>query len=254
MSRRYIPKFLVAAMAIFVALSAQASDFWLAKDWKQWSSHECGILLVDSPWAHGWSGGRPQTIIPAVDNNSRTGLNADAGVGEGNLRKYTIQLRSSLLVREAIVRQLQFDQKYDKMSDAQRGEFDAQAAKILNRSYGDAILVHVDFSAIGFGGVLASQRRAVRDYKDKLNVSLVAEDGSISKATRVDLDWQDCTFDAVLPRLAEGVPVVKDGQRQFSIKFLSPPIIVSQGVDIPAQEVQVKFDLNKMLVNGKPNY
>ena len=59
---------------------------------------------------------------------------------------FAVQLRSALPIRQAIVRQLQLQQKYDKMNDTQRSEFDKQAEQILIRSYDNAILVHVDFS------------------------------------------------------------------------------------------------------------
>jgi hypothetical protein len=51
-----------------------------------------------------------------------------------------------------------------------------------------------------------------------------------------------------------GAPVIKDGQKGFSIRFQSPQLLIMGEVNIPAQPVKVKFDLGKMLVNGKLNY
>src|SRR5271154_4238294 len=90
----------VLAFALLIALAASASDYWLTKDWKQWSKDECTAILTESPWTHTWrSGDLGAEIVCAI------------------------QLRSSLPVREAIVRQLQFEQKYDKLSADQRSSF-----------------------------------------------------------------------------------------------------------------------------------
>jgi hypothetical protein len=244
------------SVALLATLTASATDFWLTKDWRQWSKRECGAMLADSPWARTWKGGRPETLDAAVDINSRTGLSADSGVGEGDLLRYTIQLRSSLPARQAIVRPLQLDQKYDKMTDARRSEFDAQAARILDRNFGDTILVHVDFAGISTGasGVLAPQRYAIVHHKENLRASLLTENGTEIKASRVDVDPAAFTFDAVFPRLADGAPAIKNGQKQFSFRFQSPLILLAQRQDIPAQTVQVRFDLDKMVVNGNPNF
>lgn len=252
MPRRYLAT--VLAVAIFAVATVHASDFWVSKDWKQWSSHECGVLLADSPWAHTWKGGRPETLIPGVDISSRVGLSADSGVGLGDRLTYTIQLRSSLTVREAIVRQLQFDQKYDKMADDQRKAFDDQAAKIINRNYDDTILVHFDFSNISDLGLLGAQRHALIENRNRLSVLLLAEDGSQLEASRVDVKPTDLAFDAIFPRIVNGASVIKAGQKEFSIRFQNPQVMISKDEDIPAQFVQVKFDLTKMVIGGKPSY
>ena len=60
MSRRCISA--VLAVAILAALTVDASDFWISKDWKQWSKGECESLLANSPWAHIWRGGGWRTL------------------------------------------------------------------------------------------------------------------------------------------------------------------------------------------------
>jgi hypothetical protein len=265
MPRRHISALLAAA--ILAVLAVQASDFWLSKDWKQWSKDDCAKLLVESPWAHVWRGGRAQGINPSGAPQAGQDMNANvqssglpntpnpnyqAGVGYDLV--YAVQLRSSLPVREALVRQQQLEQKYDKMNDADRKAFDTRAAQILNRNFDEAILVHVDYSRGGAGPNLAGELRSSAQKRENLHVSLVTEDGSKISASRVDVNQKEAAFDAIFPRTANGVPVITDGQKRFSIQFQSPQLLVVYDTNVAAQPVQVEFDLSKMIVSGKLNY
>jgi hypothetical protein len=165
---------------------------------------------------------------------------------------YSVQLRSSLPLRQAIVRQQQIDQKYDKMSAGQRTEFDTRAEQILNRKYDDTIIVHMDFSK-GGADVGADLRRFAQ-MRETLHVTLVTDDGVATSALRTDLSSSGGGFDSMFPRSTNGASVIKEGQKAFSIRFQSPQILIMNEVNIPAQPVEVKFDLSKMLVNGKLNF
>jgi hypothetical protein len=228
MPSRKIPILLLAATLV-AALTASASDFWLSKDWKQWSKDECAGMLSDSPWTHTWrSGDRYTEII------------------------YVIQLRSSLPVREAIVRQLQFEQKYDKLSADQRSSFDSQAAQILNRTYDDTILVQVDCAGETAPRLLADLHAYVQKSGGSLDATLTTDDGTPITPTQVDWNPKVSGFVLKFPRLTNGVPTIKDGQKHFAVQFQSPS--VGGPPVLPSRHVHVEFDLSKMLVDGKPNF
>ena len=102
MSCRKIPILLVALATVLAAFTVQASDFWLAKDWNQWSAHECAVLLAESPWTHTW---RAAPEFTRVDPEPGTG-----GVmsgPDGGQMIYAVQLRSSLPLRQALIRRQQ---------------------------------------------------------------------------------------------------------------------------------------------------
>jgi hypothetical protein len=235
--RRKIPILLMAA-TVLVAVSASASDFWLAKDWKQWSGHECSVLLTESPWTHTWRAG------PEFRHNDANPGATGVMVGPEDQMMYVVQVRSSLPVRQALIRRQQLELNYDKMSGDEQKAFDAKATKILDRSYDDFVLVHVDFSGTAGRGALETQIRVLAQKPERLRALLIAEDGFKLGPSRVDPSLQDATFDAIFPRVVNGVPVVQDGQKRFSIQFQSPS----------NQVVRVEFDLSKMLVNGKPSF
>jgi len=239
MPRRYVAAFL--ATLIFAVLSLHASDFWISKDWKQWSRDDCERMLAESPWAHMWRGG-PQIGL--------------GGTAAGDALVLSIQLRSAVPVRQAIVRKLQFDQKYDKLTDAQKNSFDTQAGQILNRSYDDTILVHVDFSKSSAADRLRGDLHAyVRNGIEQLDAVLLTDDGTLLKASRFDMNPKGLNeFDLVFPRLSDGASAIKDAQKRFSIQFQSPQLLQVFGTDIPTRRVRVDFDLEKMSFGGKLSY
>jgi hypothetical protein len=94
-----------------------------------------------------------------------------------------------------------------------------------------------------------------RVAEGNLDASLVTDDGSQVKPIRVDMsEKMTHTFDLIFPRMKDGVPLIKEGQKQFSVQFQSPQILYFVGINIASRRVRVDFDLSKMLVGGKLNY
>ncbi|HLW97114.1 MAG TPA: hypothetical protein VKR82_00595 [Candidatus Acidoferrales bacterium] len=93
----------VAILGIAVAAAAQSP---IDQDWHQWSSDVCLKVLTDSPW-----------VATAEVKNSKD--------------VHRAVLLSSLLVRQAMLRQLQIQKKYDTMSPEKRQEFDDETSTCL---------------------------------------------------------------------------------------------------------------------------
>lgn len=254
MSRRYITAFIAAA--ILAVLTVNASDFWAAKDWHQWSKDECAKILVESPWAHVWrsplqTSGAARSAIAKKNGNPPPLVNSQTQTPPVSAEQpedgYAIQLRSALPIREAIVRQLEIVQEYDRKSGAQRKAFDDAAGQILNTNYANTILVRLYLSkdAPGLGP----------HQVESLQATLVTEDGKQISPAKVDADpMTPYAIDLYFPRVADGVPSIKAGQKQFSIHFLTPQYTDTKGVNVLPRRAVVNFDLTKMLVDGKPNY
>jgi hypothetical protein len=85
------------------AISTQSP---IDQDWHQWSSDVCLKILTASPWIATAEPEGPKDVHRAV-------------------------LLSSLLVRQAMLRQLQIQKKYDAMSPEKRKEFDNETATCL---------------------------------------------------------------------------------------------------------------------------
>src|SRR5579862_781833 len=108
---RAVPALLIAVFLLWSLMMAPGvaaghavtkHEPWLTEDWTQWTSHDCSIVLEGSPWV--------QTIYRPV----------------GGHRSYStiVQLRSALPIRQALLRQIQLEKHYDKMSAQKKRSFD----------------------------------------------------------------------------------------------------------------------------------
>jgi hypothetical protein len=128
----------MAAVALVAAAPGQSSlaqDDWAKKPFKQWTKAEAEKVLSDSPWARQQSvkirvAPRSRRVAGApldTSGGSPAIASADLGGAEAPVDfTFTLRLRSSLRVREALVRLKQIEANYDKMNAARQAEFDAQ--------------------------------------------------------------------------------------------------------------------------------
>jgi hypothetical protein len=89
-------------------------QIWEKKPYQEWSKGDVEKLLSDSPWA--------------IQHTQRLSKGGDAGQDA----TVTVRLRSALPIRQAVVRQMQIQAKYEKMGAADRAVFDAKTKPILD--------------------------------------------------------------------------------------------------------------------------
>ena len=121
---------------------ARAQDPVLAKPFEQWKKEDAKRILTDSPWAimqevrikyAGESrlvAGGPQ---PTSGTTNRTAQNTiSSGGAEAPVDfQFTLRLRSSMPVRQALVRLKQIEARYDELTDKDRAAFDAKTKGLL---------------------------------------------------------------------------------------------------------------------------
>src|ERR1700684_3501635 len=95
-------------------LAAGADDFWLKKDWKEWTPAECKKMLEDSPWTK-------KVLVENMPVRSRLpdAPNVTDGLNPGQAKyandddageiRYIIQLPSAAPIRQAQIRLHQID-------------------------------------------------------------------------------------------------------------------------------------------------
>ena len=255
----------VLAVLLLATLVAQAEDFWVKKDWKQWSKDECNKILQDSPWSRKWA--KSQMASPQMPGVS--GANAEGASGEKTPEMhYDIELQSSLQIREAAVRLSQINQKYDKMSAAEKKDFDAKADSILNHTYDDVIWIHVSFGSNlqSFEREMAIYWKAIPPEAPPIDMYLITERGDRVPPVRFNASKTGAySFDLIFPRMMNREPVVHDSDKMLSLQFTHPAIgnqtqkvttnPSDPSIDVFGEErVLVQFKLDKMAVNGKASY
>jgi len=263
MRRRY-PGMVLAILG-FVVLTASADDFWVKKDWKQWSKNDCENILHDSPWTKKWAKG--QTMLSDAVG-AVSGAASEGAGGEKSIEMdYFIQDRSSLPVRQAIVRQAMINQKYDQMDADHKKRFDDQAGALLAKSYDDVIFIHVEYScnAQSFERQMAAYWQAIPDGTIPVDLYMIdGRNGRVDPVRFVSPHTGAYFFDIYFPRLKNGEPVVQDNDKSFSLQFIHPAI-GSQGQTTTAagngtlqtfgkERVLAEFKLDKMKFAGKNSF
>ncbi len=131
-------RLIAAGMLAFFGLavvSYAADDWWVKKDWKEWTESDCKKMLQDSPWA--------KRVLVEHENNAGhlpsaskdTGVSTDvmasaqnSGTGEIN---YFFQFRSAEPIRHAYMRQQQLQQNYAGMNADQKKAFDTKMEDLM---------------------------------------------------------------------------------------------------------------------------
>ena len=266
LKRRYFAG--VLAVLVVAVLTARAEDFWVKKQWNQWSKDECNKILTDSPWSKRWSKGSV-TVSAALPGNS--GQSSEGAGGEKSPEVfYVVQFRSSLPVREAVVRQQQI-QGYSKLSDADKKAFDAKAETFFNTSYEDVILVHVDYGSNvqTFEREMAVYWKNIREDSVPVDFYLINERGDrIAPVRFVSPKTGTYAFDLIFPRLKNNEPVVHEGDKTLQIQFVNPAVgnqsqstggaaagSLDPSIGVFGRErVLMQFKPDKMMLNGKLSF
>jgi hypothetical protein len=266
LKRRYFAGLLAVFMV--AVLTARAEDFWVKKTWNQWSKDECNKILQDSPWSKRWSKGSVN-VSASLPGNS--GASSEGAGGEKSPEVfYIVQLRSSLPVREAVVRQQQI-QGYAKLTDDQKKAFDAKAESFFNTSYEDVILVHVEYGSNvqTFEREMAVYWKNIREDAVPIDFYLINDRGDrVSPARFISPKSGTYAFDLIFPRLKNNEPVVREGDKSLQIQFVNPAVgtqTQTSGGDpttsldpsigvFGRERVLIQFKLDKMMVNGKLSF
>jgi hypothetical protein len=240
----------LAVVGTIVSLAARADGFWEKKEWKQWSKEDVHRMLHDSPWARKFSVGKS---IVANGLPSNTGAASRGAAGETREEiDYYFTLRSALPIREALVRDEEIRKKYDKMTDAEKKDFDARQQANLNREYTAEIWVHVDYSANlqNFERALAVYWQSLAEHSVPLDFFIITERGDHVGPVRFISPKSGATeFDILFPRMFNNEPTIKDSDKTFTIQFPHPPIY-----DLPRARGYVAFNAEKMMFNGRLTY
>jgi hypothetical protein len=232
---------------IFLIITATAyagKEFWESKPFDEWTPKECQRLLVDSPWAK---------VLNLTGRQSiGYGGGGDATDSQPPFVKYIIQLRSAQPIRQAMVRQMQLAQNYDKLPDEQKKEFSAKAQPLLQGNSQDFVVVNISFST--------NNREYLRDllrHWQSRTVELLKNSVYLSgsKGSKVPISMFTSgkggqpEFQFVFPRQVNGKDVLSPEDKALRLEF--DYLVVGE---IGDGKGFIEFKTDKMKVNNEVVY
>ncbi len=219
---------IVLILALPVSLGLFAKGFW-DKPFRQWKKNEVSRMLKDSPWAK-------QTTV------TRKG---QGRAGEEYFDYYIVRFFSALPVRQAYVRSLQIQNKYDKMDPDQRQAFDQQTEPLLHIDVSSDIVVVLECRSNDRQLMMQIDRGLTTTQLSSLQRStyLISERlGKVELKGYLPPSSQQPDARFIFPRTVDGQPVVSPEDKK--IKF---------EIWVPGTGTWINFD-NKtkdLIYNGK---
>jgi hypothetical protein len=206
-----------ALCLIALATVSLRAESWEQKDWTQWTSQDCYHILWTSPWA-----------IQGPDVTDY--ISKTPGHSEQMTYPMLTEMVSALVVRQALVRQAQFDQHYDKMDADQKQQFDQMAKTCLGMNFVNRFVVR-------FGpNTHVSEHPYVLIGGKQISALAPAQTNAISPCpTPTGYYMYKTTVDFAFPRVIGGNAVIQPGDKEIDFG-------------------EAKFDLEKMTYKGKPDY
>ena len=231
-------------MLTAISASSKGKEFWETKAYDEWSAKECQKLLENSPWAMEYKQTGTQTI------GSLGGR--DATDNQPPYVSYNLQIRSAHPVRQALVRQMQLAQNYDKLPVDQKKQFDQSAQSFLGANTSNVVIVYVTYSTN-----LPQNYRDLNQYWQTQTVDLLKNSVYISgsKGDKVPIaqyipgqEGQN-SFQFIFPRQVDGKEIITPEDKSIRLEFAYPVVgRVGDGRGF------VEFKVSKMLINDEVIY
>jgi len=248
--KRFLASAVLAVLGLAVAAYA-ADDWWVKKDWKEWTAADCKKMLEDSPWAKRVLVEHENNVghLPSVSRDATPDVASGAqnsGVGEIN---YYFQFRTAEPIRHAYIRQQELQQNSGGMDAAQKKNLDSKLEELGKTPPPDVIALHVIYKANrdGLSAMLVQAWQSLPNGSVPKDFILITDKGThVLPSSFSFIPGSDYEFDITFPRTMNGEPVIAPGMKSIKIQFVNPPM-----GDFGADKKTVEFKLDKMTLDGK---
>ncbi|HEV3219014.1 MAG TPA: hypothetical protein VGZ48_04540 [Candidatus Acidoferrales bacterium] len=206
----------LAVCLLFSDIARPKDPPWIAKDWTQWKDDDCDLIVSKSPWTQ-------TTFTPYKPDYNGRGPNGPAPMAPTTFEA-TVQFRSALPVRQALLRKQQLENHYDKMTADKKEAFDQAHVHDLDQS--DRVVVVIGNSSLvgpsgGDGrvpGMSASPPRPTQ-------VALLLSDGTVVQSVAIkDLGEKGPGNETQysFPRTIGGKPLLSPADSAFRVELGAP--------------------------------
>ncbi len=228
------------ALVLLIGHVVDAQEAWKSKPYQQWNKQDVAKLGSDSPWAQ---------VQQADVKIGKIGTPANY------MRAVTIQLRSALRMRQALVRLKQLEQKYDKMNESQRAEFDARMRATLECSVcGDKYIIAIGRAISGPGGNPVNTLEEATLGLLQKRVYIANERGERRELVHFNAPkFMEDEAVFFFPRLDEqGRPLLTPENKKLFFFFDSTDLRTGYGV--VSMPKRVEFNVSRLIVDGKVDF
>jgi hypothetical protein len=222
---------------------------WIAKDWTQWNENDCGFVLDNSPWSR-------STEVPGYSMN---GPRVSAANGT------QVQLRSALPIRQALLRQLQLENHYDKMKPDKKQAFDQTHLHDLDPI--DQVRVYIVNSSFEPPPVGTVGGDRVLGPAPGTQAALRLADGTLVQPIQTNqVKYESGTsnsfedqFEYLFPRTVAGNPLFSSTNSSLRIELGAPLVVDKKTHQVITQEFRdagrwYQFKIANMMYKGKLEY
>jgi hypothetical protein len=214
---------LIPAIFLIGFSLALGADFWLKKDYKEWTDKECLSLLTKSPWAE------PYKVFGS-------GLGVSGAEGTGYI-EFDVQLYSALPIRQA-------------MAKLQKDE--AKSKALLEADFSEKVIVNVNYSTnVSQAGLdLARYWQSANLASFQNSVFLIGSKGANVPASEYKVEQGSSrSFQFIFPRTRDGKELLSPEDKTLILQFNYQPV---QGMG--DGRGQIEFKVKNMVYNGKIAY
>jgi hypothetical protein len=254
-SRKTFMAIAVASLIIFLAIGVAAKS-QVQTDWRQWTKTDVHKILSASPWVSSccrtWLGGG-ESIPPDT---------GDIAV-----------IVSSQTVREALVRNLQLDKRYEKLDPARHQEVDQRINSCLSEKFDDYIVFSFSFLGNSPSGptfkdklfvsnlyVVTSDGRRIAGHLTPVSTTMTCgafpQDPGLASLWPL---WNNLSSpwwplgpgkEVAFPRFVDGKPTIARDDKTIRIHLDR-----NGGSEAhPAKYVSIDFSIDKLIYQGKPDF
>ncbi|HEV3218681.1 MAG TPA: hypothetical protein VGZ48_02860 [Candidatus Acidoferrales bacterium] len=223
---------------------------WLEKDWTQWTELDCNIVMGwESPWSHA-------TEVPGYSMNGPR-----VSAANGTL----VQLRSALPIRQALLRKLQLDSRYDKMKPDKKQAFDEAHTHDLDPI--DQVRVYIVNSSFEPPPVGTVGGDRVLGPAPGTQAALRLADGTLVQPIQTNqVKYESGTsnsfedqFEYLFPRTVAGNPLFSSTNSSLRIELGAPLVVDKKTHQVITQEFRdagrwYQFKIANMMYKGKLEY
>lgn len=242
-------KYRLCMLLVLVAtvIDVYAEGFWQSKPFQNWSRAETDKMLADSPWAKHLTLDSVQMNMSGIATSSKgvTGVgaltqNREAEHSDHPVLTYVAQVRSARPIRQAVVRERQFQENYDSLTADRKAALDTKTNAYLAQPQ-DEIVIYVTYKSNVNNYVELMQRYWTEQTYDLLKNSVFLSFGH-QRLAPTAYAAANGAFQFNFPRPAD---LPSDGS--MVLEFQHPGVGA-----IGAERVLIEFKLKPMVLDGAP--